>query len=560
MIAVERDPPNGHDRRTIRGMHQARLLHINVSDGGVPKRQVEAARITRGGVDGDRQRDTTGHGGPHRAVSILGIEAIRRVAAEGHPIAPGTTGENLTTEGFDVSILPEGTRLSIGSDVVLELSMRADPCRTIRHSFRDLRYGRLGMAAHPADSRMYARVVSEERCAGDPIRLEPPAGSAAEDFLIARRLERAERSSTFAMWASAGAGGVEVHVVDEGDIAIGAAPDVPGAIFNSGFGFALLPDLVHLAVEHFARHRVSGWVWADGPPWDDAVADTRAIYVAGPVPARDAEPFDDGIGVRAAAQRDRRLGRGQSWLRQRRWSRRSRRRGARSSRTWHSTRIPTASSRSATGRSSGTGLLHTHHGVAWLRAGAVLPGASRPRIQRRLLATRIDHARRLGCDLVGASADEGSVSEANLERVGLRAVAPRSLPGGGAHRLTHSPPARSACGAKRSGAGTSGSARRLTAASRSIPLAGRRPPDAVLPPQRAGSVAIETRCARSQAPRGIHRTGYARSARSRGLPASRVRISPAASMSIQARSSLIVDGSRSGAIPSSSATWRASSW
>jgi len=58
------------------------------------------------GVEGDRQLGATVHGGPHRAVSILGIEAIQRVAAEGHPIEPGSTGENLTTEGFDVRRWP----------------------------------------------------------------------------------------------------------------------------------------------------------------------------------------------------------------------------------------------------------------------------------------------------------------------------------------------------------------------------------------------------------------------------------------------------------------------
>src|SRR6187551_860128 len=155
-------------------MTPGRLLHVNVSSGGVPKLAVPEARITRFGVEGDRQRNVTVHGGPHRAVSILGIEAIQRIAAEGHPIAPGTTGENLTTEGFDVSLLPAGTRLAIGDDVVLEISQPTNPCRTIRHSFSDLRFGRLSMKAHPADSRMYARVLREGVVrAGDPIRLEP---------------------------------------------------------------------------------------------------------------------------------------------------------------------------------------------------------------------------------------------------------------------------------------------------------------------------------------------------------------------------------------------------
>src|SRR5688500_7733917 len=132
-------------------MQDGRLIQVNVSDGGVPKLPVDAARITRGGVEGDRQASETVHGGPHRAVSLLGVEAIRRVASEGHPIGPGTTGENLTTEGFDVSTLPVGTRLVIGDGgeagdgVVLEISQPTNPCRTIRHSFTDLRFGRLSM-------------------------------------------------------------------------------------------------------------------------------------------------------------------------------------------------------------------------------------------------------------------------------------------------------------------------------------------------------------------------------------------------------------------------------
>ena len=127
-------------------------------------------RVTRLGLEGDAHHDVTGHGGTHRAVSILGIEAIGRVAAEGHPIAPGTTGENLTVSGFDVSSLPIGSRLAIGDEVILELAWTANPCRTIRHSFSDLRFGRLSQAAHPADARMYARVVQPGTVRpGDPI-------------------------------------------------------------------------------------------------------------------------------------------------------------------------------------------------------------------------------------------------------------------------------------------------------------------------------------------------------------------------------------------------------
>ena len=54
-------------------MTGGRLVQVNVSEGGVPKLPVAAARITVAGVEGDRQREVTVHGGPHRAVSLLGI-------------------------------------------------------------------------------------------------------------------------------------------------------------------------------------------------------------------------------------------------------------------------------------------------------------------------------------------------------------------------------------------------------------------------------------------------------------------------------------------------------
>src|SRR5438094_187218 len=63
-----------------------RVLHVNVSPGGVPKLPVERAWVGELGLDGDRHRHDTVHGGPHRAVALLGIEAIERVQAEGHQI------------------------------------------------------------------------------------------------------------------------------------------------------------------------------------------------------------------------------------------------------------------------------------------------------------------------------------------------------------------------------------------------------------------------------------------------------------------------------------------
>ena len=74
---------------------------ISVSDGGVPKRPVFEARVTAQGVAGDRQRNVKVHGGPDRAVCLYSLELIEALKQEGHPIAPGSSGENFTLAGLD---------------------------------------------------------------------------------------------------------------------------------------------------------------------------------------------------------------------------------------------------------------------------------------------------------------------------------------------------------------------------------------------------------------------------------------------------------------------------
>ena len=151
-------------RETPRGV----VTHINVSPGGVPKRPVPSARVSVAGVEGDGHDDPR-HGGPDAAVSLFAAEAIARAAAEGHPIGPGTTGENLTVAGLDWSLVGPGVRLRIG-EVVLEVTRYTTPCKTIRASFRDGDFSRIDQRGHPGDSRVYARVIREGTIAvGDAI-------------------------------------------------------------------------------------------------------------------------------------------------------------------------------------------------------------------------------------------------------------------------------------------------------------------------------------------------------------------------------------------------------
>ena len=134
------------------------VLSINVSPGGVPKLPIPEALITAAGVTGDRQRDLKWHGGADRAVSLLAMAVIREMRAAGHPIAPGSTGENLTLDGFTAEDLRPGIRLRIGT-AVLELTTWLEPCSKIGGSFSGRKFLALNHEHHPCRSRIGARVL-----------------------------------------------------------------------------------------------------------------------------------------------------------------------------------------------------------------------------------------------------------------------------------------------------------------------------------------------------------------------------------------------------------------
>jgi MOSC domain-containing protein YiiM len=138
------------------------VSQINVNPrGGVPKYAVPSAELSVEGVAGDKQRDRRFHGGPQRAVCLYSAELIAALQAEGHPIAPGTTGENLTVAGLDWAALRVGDRLLVGEWVELEITGYAAPCSNIEASFAEGAFKRISEKVHPGWSRLYARVLSE---------------------------------------------------------------------------------------------------------------------------------------------------------------------------------------------------------------------------------------------------------------------------------------------------------------------------------------------------------------------------------------------------------------
>jgi MOSC domain-containing protein YiiM len=149
----------------------ARVFSINISGGGVPKHPVAEGVVGELGIAGDGHDDNVNHGGPDRALCLYSIERIRVLQAEGHPVAPGTMGENITVEGLDSANLKPGDRLAIGETEV-ELTRHAAPCKTISGSFIDGGFSRVLQERHPGDSRLYARVLRGGTLRqGDPIRV-----------------------------------------------------------------------------------------------------------------------------------------------------------------------------------------------------------------------------------------------------------------------------------------------------------------------------------------------------------------------------------------------------
>lgn len=149
------------------------VVSVNTSRGGVPKRPMPGTTIRRLGLEGDRQADPTHHGGPLQAVCLYPVEAIQRIAAEGHQAFPGAYGENLTLAGIDWHERKGGDRLRIGEDgPLLELTDDATPCAKQAQWFIEGAIARISILKFPDDARWYASVVEEGPVApGDAVTL-----------------------------------------------------------------------------------------------------------------------------------------------------------------------------------------------------------------------------------------------------------------------------------------------------------------------------------------------------------------------------------------------------
>lgn len=130
------------------------VVSVNISPGGIPKIPHSVRMVTRAGLEGDGHNHEK-HRSEHQAVSMLDLEILEAIKAEGHDLVPGSLGENLTLSGAAIQMCSLGDRLKFPSGLELELTKVRNPCYVLDEISMELKrtmWNRLGI---------YARVLVE---------------------------------------------------------------------------------------------------------------------------------------------------------------------------------------------------------------------------------------------------------------------------------------------------------------------------------------------------------------------------------------------------------------
>ncbi|MDP6126602.1 MAG: hypothetical protein QF432_00385 [Dehalococcoidales bacterium] len=117
---------------------------------GTRKEDIKEGFINQdSGLTDDAHADSTSH----RQVSLMAIESIQKMRDLGLDVGPGDFAENLTTEGIDLVSIPVGTEVSVGKEVVLEITQIGKECHT-----KCAIYHQVGQCIMPEEG-VFTRVV-----------------------------------------------------------------------------------------------------------------------------------------------------------------------------------------------------------------------------------------------------------------------------------------------------------------------------------------------------------------------------------------------------------------
>ncbi len=117
---------------------------------GTPKDDIVEGFIQENyGLADDAHADSSSH----RQVSLIAIESIQKMRDLGFDVGPGDFAENLTTEGIDLVSIPVGSQVTVGEEVVLEISQIGKECHT-----RCAIYNKMGQCIMPEEG-VFARVI-----------------------------------------------------------------------------------------------------------------------------------------------------------------------------------------------------------------------------------------------------------------------------------------------------------------------------------------------------------------------------------------------------------------
>lgn len=115
-----------------------------------------------------------------RQVHLIHAELHDELRAAGFDVAAGQMGENVTTRGIDLLGLPQGARLHLGAEAIVEVTGLRSPCSQLDKVRPGLMAACVGRDAAGAVVRkagvMGVVVAGGEVRPGDDVRVESPAG------------------------------------------------------------------------------------------------------------------------------------------------------------------------------------------------------------------------------------------------------------------------------------------------------------------------------------------------------------------------------------------------